>query len=126
MSSHSAFEDIEAALRAALAPIEPPEHLRTRMETTLGSLVELAGDEIDAWGLGAMKDPRHWAGAALGPPAAVLIGGGAAAGLVVLRTQRRRHKHRATSQGARDLAARTLRDVGREALRVFDELTPGR
>ena len=49
-----------------------------------------------------------------------------AMGLVVLRTQRRRHKRRALSRGAVDLAGRTMRDVAREALRVFDELAPDR
>ena len=47
-------------------------------------------------------------------------------GLVVLRTQRRRHRRRAQSKGVRDLAARTMRDAAREALKVFSELTPDR
>jgi hypothetical protein len=57
---------------------------------------------------------------------ALVVGSGAAVGLVVLRTQRRRHKRRAASKGVRDLAARTMRDAAREALKVFEELTPGR
>jgi hypothetical protein len=86
--------DIEARLRAALAPVDPPEELALRLETTLGSLV---------------------------PAAAVLVGSGAAVGLVVLRTRRRRHKRRAQSHNPLDLAERTLRDVAREALRVFED-----
>jgi hypothetical protein len=124
--SGTTFEDIEARLRAALAPIEPPEHLRTRVENTLDSLVELAADELEGWELYALKDPRNWPRAALGPATAIVVGTGAAAGLVVLRTQRRRHKRRAAAHNTRDLAARTLRDVAREALRVFDDLRPGR
>ena len=120
------FDDIEARLRAALAPIEPPDHLQARLEETLGSLVELAADELEAWELAAIKDPRNWPRAAVGPAAAVVVGSGAAIGLVVLRTQRRRHRRRAQSHGARDLAARTLRDAMREARKVFDELTPDR
>jgi hypothetical protein len=126
VSGQGTFEDIEARLRAALAPIEPPEHLQMRVEDTLGSLVELAADELEAWELSAIKDPRNWPRATLGPAAAVIVGSGAAVGLVVLRTQRKRHKRRAASKGARDLAARTLRDAGREALRVFQDLTPDR
>jgi hypothetical protein len=55
-----------------------------------------------------------------------VVGGGAAVGLVLLRTQRRRPKRKAASRGALDLTARTVRDVAREALRVFDDLAPGR
>jgi len=116
MSAH--FEDM---LRAALSPIEPPIHLQERLETTLDNLVELAADELEAWELEAIKDPRNWPRAAIGPAAAVVVGGGAAVGLVVLRTQRKRHKRRAQSRGARDLALRTLKDAGREARKVLDE-----
>jgi hypothetical protein len=118
--------DIEARLRQALAPVDPPEELAARMETRLGSLVELAADELEAWELSAMRDPRNWPRAALGPAAAVLVATGAGAGLVVLRTRRKRHKRRAQAHGALDLAERTLRDVAREALRVFEDAAPGR
>ena len=114
--------DIETRLRRALAPVEPPKELEPRLEMTLGSLVELAADELEAWELRAMKDPRNWPRAALGPAAAVVIGSGAAAGLVLLRTRRRRHGRRAQARNALDLAERTLRDAAREALRVFDDV----
>jgi hypothetical protein len=114
--------DFEARLRQALAPVDPPAELEPRLEQTLGSLVELAAEELEAWELKAMKDPRNWPRAALGPAAAVLIGTGAAAGLVVLRTRRRRHGRRAQAQNALDLAERTLRDAGKEALRVFRDV----
>jgi hypothetical protein len=114
--------DIEMRLRQALAPVEPPADLEERLQSTLGSLVELAADELEAWELRAMKDPRNWPRAALGPAVAVVIGTGAAAGLVVLRTRTKRHKRRAQAQGAIDLAERTLRDAGREALRVFRDV----
>jgi hypothetical protein len=118
--------DIEARLRQALAPIDPPAELAERMELRLGSLVEMAADELETWELSAMRDPRNWPRAAVGPAAAVLVGVGAGAGLVVLRTRRRRHKRRAQAHNAFDLAERTLRDLGREALRVFEDATPGR
>jgi hypothetical protein len=121
----STFEDMERRLRAALAPVDPPVHLQQRLETTLDNIVELAADELESWELEAIKDPRNWPRAALGPATAVVLGGGAAVGLVVLRTQRRRHKRRAQSKGVRDLAARTVRDASREARKVLDELTPG-
>src|SRR3954451_15617631 len=117
----SAFEDMERRLRAALAPVEPPVHLQRRLEQTLDNIVELAADELESWEIEAIKDPRNWPRAAIGPAAAVVVGGGAAVGLVVLRTQRKRHKRRAQSRGARDLALRTLKDAGREARKVFDE-----
>jgi hypothetical protein len=114
--------DFETRLRQALAPVEPPADLEPRLEMTLGSLVELAADELEAWELKAMKDPRNWPRAAFGPAAAVLVGTGAAAGLVVLRTRNRRHKRRALARGPWDLAGRTFRDAAREAMRVFDDL----
>ena len=78
-------------------PVDPPERAAGAHGATLDSLVELAADELEAWELGAMRDPRNWPRAALGPAAAIVVGTGAAAGLVVLRTQRRRHKRRAQS-----------------------------
>jgi hypothetical protein len=120
------FSDLEAALKRALAPVDPPVELEQRLELTLDSIVELAADELENWELAGLRDPRNWPRAAIGPTAAVVVGGGAAVGLVLLRTQRRRPKRKAASRGALDLAGRTMRDVAREALRVFDDLAPGR
>jgi hypothetical protein len=97
------FEDMERRLRAALAPIEPPVHLQRHLEETLDSIVELAADELEAWELSAIKDPRN-----------------------VRAATRERHKRRAAAHGVRDLAARTLRDATREAKKVFDDLAPDR
>ena len=118
--------DIEARLKAALAPIEPPEELAMRMETRLGTLVELAADELEAWELSSLRDPRNWPRAAVRPAAAVVVGAGAGAGLVFLRTRRKRHKRRALAHNPFDLAERTLRDVAREALKVFEDAAPRR
>ena len=58
--------DFEARLREALAPVDPPADLAPRVEMTLGSLVDLAADELEAWELGAMRDPRNWPRTVLG------------------------------------------------------------
>ena len=108
--------DFEARLRAALVPVELSAELELRLEDTLDSLVEMAADELEAWELSAMKDPRNWPRAALGPAAAIIVGGGAAAGLVVLRAQRKSRKRDTFSM------RRTMRDAAREALRVFDDV----
>lgn len=118
--------DIETRLRLALAPVEPPAGLESRLEGTLGSIVELAADELEGWELSAVKDPRNWPRLAVGGGIAVVIGTGAAVGLVVLRTRRRTDKRRAAAHGAVDLAERTVRDAAKEARRVFHDLTPRR
>lgn len=119
------MSDLETRLHRALAPVDPPEELELRLEKTLGSLVEMAADELEAWELTALKHPRNWPRAALGPAVAIVVGSGAAAGLVVLRTRRRRHRRRGQARGALDLAERTLRDAVREAGRVIDDVRPG-
>ena len=54
--------DFEALLRQALRPVEPPErHRRAASRATLVDLTELAADELEAWELSAMRDPRNWA-----------------------------------------------------------------
>jgi hypothetical protein len=116
--------ELEARLRRAMAPVQPPEELELRLESRLGEIVELAADELEAWELAAIKDPRNWPRAALRPAAAVVVGSAAAAGLVVLRTRRRRHRRRNQAHSPFDLAERTLRDAAREALRVFDDVRP--
>ena len=109
--------DFEILLREAFAPIEPPEDLEARLEERLSNLVEAAADELEGWELAAMKDPRNW-----GPTiAAVGVGGAAAVGLVLVRTQRRRHKRRATSENVLELAEQTVRDLAHEANKLIDE-----
>ncbi|MGI8780122.1 MAG: hypothetical protein ACR2L8_08125 [Solirubrobacteraceae bacterium] len=112
------FADIESLLRRALLPVEPPNELEARLEGTLGSLVGMAADELEAWEMSAMRDPRNW----VRPVAAAAVGSGAAVGLVLVRTQRRRHKRRKEANSAVDLVGRTLRDLAREARRVADDV----
>jgi hypothetical protein len=115
------FADFENRLRRALAPVEPPAELEARLETTLNSLVDMAAEELEAWELSSMGDPRNWTRIAR-PVAAGVIGGTAAVGLVLVRTQRRRHKRRRESDSGVDLLGRTIRDLAREAKRVADDL----
>ena len=65
--------DFEALLSRALAPVDPPEDLAERLETTLVELTEAAADELEAWELGAMHDPRNW----IRPAAAIVVGASA-------------------------------------------------
>jgi hypothetical protein len=77
--------DVEGLLRRALAPVEPPEDLGTRVRTTLQSISDLAAEELEGWELSAMRDPRRWARRAV----AAIAGGVAGTGLLVLGRQRR-------------------------------------
>jgi len=113
----SGAADFEARLREALSPVDPPEGLTARMETALVSLTELAQDELEAWELKTMRDPRNW----VRPAAAVLIGAGAGTALVVLRVRTRHRSRRQQSTNLRDLAERTLQDFAEEARRVLPD-----
>ncbi len=113
--------EVEALLRQALAPVDPPAELEERLEANLTNLVEMAADELEMWELSAMRDPRNWPRQAAGPAAAVVVGSAAAVGLVLVRTQRKRHKRRAASHNVLDLAERTMRDLAHEARRLADE-----
>jgi len=112
------FADFELMLKRALAPVEPSKELEARLELTLGSLVDMAAEELESWEMAAMRDPRNW----VRPVAAAAIGSGAAVGLVLVRTQRRRHKRRREADSAVDLLSRTFRDLAREARRVADDV----
>jgi hypothetical protein len=79
--------DVEALLRRALAPVEPPDDLSTRVRSTLQSISDMAAEELEGWELAAMRDPRNWAR----PAIAVVAGAGAGVGLLLVgRHQRRR------------------------------------
>jgi hypothetical protein len=114
---NEAVSELESLLREALAPVEPPEALVARLESTLLSITELAADELEAWELSAMRDPRNW----VRPAAAVVVGGTAGAALVILRARRRGQGATAGVGGIRDSAEHALRDLGREARRLLGE-----
>ena len=105
--------DLEAMLGRALAPVEPPEHLRERMEETLNRISDLAADELDAWELTALHDPRTW----VRPVAAIAIGTAAAGAAAVLQGRRRRGRRRSAGADPVDFAASALRTIADEVER---------
>jgi hypothetical protein len=110
-----ALPNLESLLREALTPVEPPEDLVERVESTLTTITELAADELEAWELSAMRDPRNWAR----PAAAIVVGSAAGAALVILRARRRAHDSPGSLGGARESAERAVRDLGRETRRLL-------
>jgi hypothetical protein len=113
-----ALPNLERLLREALAPVEPPADLANRLEATLRSITELAAEELEAWELSAMRDPRNW----VRPAAALVAGGTAGTALVLLRARRRAHDAPGPVGGglavARGTAERAIRDLGRRP--IFD------
>jgi hypothetical protein len=102
-------ERLEALLSDALRPIEPPEDLAGRVETTLTAITEQAAAELSSWAedlseseLEALRDPRNW----VRPVAAVAAGTIAGGALVVVGMRRRRR-----SSGLRATAETVLRSV---------------
>jgi hypothetical protein len=112
-----AAPNFEGLLREALAPVEPPADLAERLESTLTSITEMAADELEAWELSSMRDPRNWAR----PAAALVVGTGAGAALVLLRVRRRAHSSSGGLDGMIETAERTVQDLGREARKLLGE-----
>ena len=113
--NESTAPDFEGLLRRALVPIEPPEDLAQRLETTLTSLTEMAAEELDAWELSAMRDPRNW----VRPVAAAAIGTAAGAGLVVLRVRSQQKRHRAQAATDAEFVQRMFHAAGDEVRRLL-------
>jgi hypothetical protein len=111
-----AASSFEMLLREALAPVEPPAELAKRLEDTLLSITEMAADELEAWELGAMRDPRNW----VRPAAAVVVGGAAGTALVLLRARRRAQERSPSLEGVREAAERALRELSQEARKLLD------
>jgi hypothetical protein len=101
--------DFELLLRQALTPVDPPADMAERIEATLVNLTEMAADELEAWELSAMRDPRNW----VRPAAAVVVGTTAGAALVVLRARQRRRRGR--PHAVVDAAEQAIKDVYGEA-----------
>ena len=113
--------DIETMLRQALAPVEPPAELQVRLETTLGSLVELAADELESWELSTLSDPKNWA--RLGrPAAAAVVGSAAAVGLSCSARAASATAGAPSPATSPSSPSARLRDGGREARQLLDDL----
>jgi len=110
VSEYAPDAKLERLLADALRPVDPPERLSTRLETTLSTIAEHAAAELSSWAddlsegeREALRDPRNW----VRPVAAVAVGGAAAAALLVVEARRRRRPH-----GVRASAERWIRDLG--------------
>ena len=84
---------LEELLSDALRPIEPPDDLVSRVESTLTAITEQAAAELSSWAeelsegeREALRDPRNW----VRPVAAVAAGTLAGGALVVVGMRRRR------------------------------------
>jgi hypothetical protein len=109
--------NVEALLREALAPVEPPADLARRLELTLVNVTQLAQEELESWEMSAMRDPRNW----VRPAAAAVVAVTAGSALVAIRVRGRHRTRREESEGLLDLAERTLQDIAEEARRVFPD-----
>ncbi len=109
--------NVEALLREALAPVEPPAALADRLELRLLDLTQAAQEELDNWELSAMRDPRNW----VRPAAAAIVTATAGTALVALRVRSRHSVRIDASANLRELAERTLQDIAEEARRVLPD-----
>ena len=109
--------NVEALLREALAPVEPPVRLTEQLESTLTMLAEAAQEELDSWELAAMRDPRNW----VRPLVAAGVTVTAGSALVALRVRSRQQVRRGQSSTLMEYAERTLHDIAEEARRVLPD-----
>jgi hypothetical protein len=109
MSDETVKPALEALLSDALRPIEPPEDLAGRVESTLTAITEEAAAQLESWAeelsegeLRALRDPRNWV-----RPVAAVAAGTVAGGALVLVGMRRRRR----PAGLRATAENVLRQV---------------
>jgi H+/Cl- antiporter ClcA len=100
---------LEELLSDALRPIEPPDDLVSRVESTLTAITEQAAAQLSSWAeelsegeREALRDPRNW----VRPVAAAAVGTLAGGALVVVSMRRRRRP-----AGIRATAENVLRQV---------------
>jgi hypothetical protein len=110
-------ENVEALLREALTPVEPPMQLSEKLESRLAAITEAAQEELDGWELAAMSNPRNW----VRPVVALAVTATAGTALVVLRVRARQHERRGESSTLLQYAERTLKDIAEEARRVLPD-----
>ncbi|MDX6632677.1 MAG: hypothetical protein QOG09_1808 [Solirubrobacterales bacterium] len=99
---------VEALLAEALRPIEPPERLSGRVETTLSAVAEAAAEELHAWAdelteseAESLRDPRNWV-----RPVVAVAAGSVAGGALLLFEMRRRRKPSGLRAFADDIVSR--------------------
>jgi hypothetical protein len=109
--------NVEALLREALTPVEPPLRLTEQLESRLTALTEAAQEELDSWELAAMRDPRNW----VRPLVAAGVTVTAGTALVALRVRGRQQTRRKQSTTLMEYAERTLHDIAEEARRVLPD-----
>ncbi len=109
--------NVEALLREALAPVEPPAALAGKVETALVNLTELAHEELESWELSAMRDPRNWAR----PAAAAIVTATAGTALVLVRVRSRQRARTTPPTTLRELAERTIQDFAEETRRILPD-----
>lgn len=107
--------EFEAMLHRALSPVEPPDDLARRLESTLENLTELSLDELERWELRAMRDPRNW----MRPVAAVAVGATAGTALVALRLRAQHERRRSIPRNPGEVAERAVRAVAGETRRLL-------
>jgi hypothetical protein len=109
--------NVEALLREALTPVEPPLQLAEQLESTLTALTEAAQEELDGWEVAAMRDPRNW----VRPVVAAGVTVTAGTALVALRVRARQQARRGQGSTLMEFAERTLQDIAEEARRVLPD-----
>jgi hypothetical protein len=109
--------NVEALLREALAPVDPPVRMTEQLESRLASLTELAQDELEGWELSAMRDPRNW----VRPVVAAGVAATAGTALVALRVRGRHRARAGESSTLLEFAERTLQDIAEETRRVLPD-----
>ena len=85
-SDRAARSTVESMLSRAFTPVDPPQHLYARVEIRLEKVTFAAAEELSAWELAAMRDPRNW----VTPAVAGAAGTGAGAALLVMHVRRRK------------------------------------
>ena len=109
--------NLEAMLREAFAPVDPPVRLTEQLESTLAALTEAAQEELDSWELAAMRDPRNW----VRPLVAAGVTLTAGSALVALRVRARQRARPGEGATLLQYAEQTLNDIAEEARRILPE-----
>jgi hypothetical protein len=109
--------NVEALLREALTPVDPPVRVAEQLQSRLTALTEAAQEELDSWELAAMRDPRNW----VRPVVAAGVTVTAGTALVALRVRGRQQTRRKQSSTLIEFAEHTLHDIAEEARRVLPD-----